>query len=113
MFQGVSAVIERKVWKIDGILNITKKMDLKDVLNIIRTEQEKEKKRRVSMPYSSDKEITDLHIQNRTRRLSELHEELFKLFSINAVSVEWFMQNNANSYFLDCNIGTSNLHLSY
>lgn len=85
--QRVSAVIEQKVWEIDGLMALDDKMDIKDILQIIKKEQENERKRRMSVPYSSDKEITDLHIQNRTRRLSDLHEELFKLFSINAVSV--------------------------
>ena len=68
-------------------MQIDDKMDLKDVLKIIDKEQDNERKRRMSVPYSSDKEITDLHVQNRTRRLSDLHEELFKLFSINIVSI--------------------------
>ena len=86
-FQRVSAEGERKVWEIDGLMQIDDRMDLKDVLKIIDKEQDNERQRRMSVPYSSDKEITDLHIQNRTRRLSDLHEELFKLFSINIVSI--------------------------
>lgn len=87
-FQRVLAVIERKVWHIYGLINLEGKMEAKDVHEILKREQEVERKRRMSEPYGSDKSITDRHIQERKRRLSDLHEDLFKLFAINAVSFD-------------------------
>lgn len=62
-------------------------MELKDVHQILDKEIEKERRRRMSEPFGHDKSTTALHIENRKRRLSDVHEDLFKLFAINTVSV--------------------------
>ena len=61
-------------------------MELKDVHQILDKEIEKERRRRMSEPFGHDKSTTALHIENRKRRLSDVHEDLFKLFAINTVS---------------------------
>ena len=68
------------------------KMEASDVHAVIKTEQEKERKRRMSAPYSSDNAITDLQIHDRRRRLSDLHEEIFKLFAVNIVSFQFIVR---------------------
>ncbi|XP_065053984.1 inner centromere protein-like [Rhopilema esculentum] len=88
----VSAVIDRKVWQVDT-LRLTDTLESSEVKRVIKNETEKERKRKMSAPYGASVEITDMQFHERCRRLSNVHEDLFKLFSIhNAVVQRKFEQ---------------------
>lgn len=91
--QRVGATVYRRVWNAEGVLTAADEMELKDVHQILDKEIEKERRRRMSEPFGHDKSTTALHIENRKRRLSDVHEDLFKLFAINtAVTQRKFEQ---------------------
>ena len=96
-FQRVSAVIDRKVWQVDT-LRLTDTLESSEVKRVIKNETEKERKRKMSAPYGASVEITDMQFHERCRRLSNVHEDLFKLFSIHNACI--FLQVSFSRFHL-------------
>ena len=74
------------MWEIQDLLAISDKMDANQKRDLLRIEQEKERKRKMSAPYGSTFDMTDEQWAERSRRLSSVHEDLLRVFSVQSVS---------------------------
>lgn len=74
------------MWEIKDLLAISDKMDANQKRELLRIEQEKERKRKMSAPYGSTVDMTDGQWSERSRRLSSVHEDLLRVFSVQSVS---------------------------
>eukprot|EP00794_Sanderia_malayensis_P003698 gene3698-4218_t len=78
----VTGVIEHKIWLVKDLLHVKSNMSLRELHDILRQEQEKERNRRISAPYSASIDITDVEWVERSQNLVNVHEQLLRLFSI-------------------------------
>lgn len=60
--------------------------DIKETINLVNKAEDRERTRRMSIPFSADVEETELDISVQSGQLSTVHQELLHLFAIHDVS---------------------------
>ena len=67
------------------MIEVPKDVEICELRGITKGVQEHERKRRMSAPYNASVETTDVDYFYRGRRLSDVHEQLIRLFSVHKV----------------------------
>ncbi|KAJ7393733.1 hypothetical protein OS493_003392 [Desmophyllum pertusum] len=85
---------EHEHWLTDEItlLKNTQKLegsDKKETINLVNKAEERERTRRMSIPFSADVEETELDISVQSGQLSNVHQQLLHLFAIHDVSCDF------------------------